>query len=84
MDIGDIGILVLTIVIVIITVTLCVFGIMAVLTTINIDNGPYKCVDIDGNEIICEQTWRSNGTLYGITEDGKTIDLKSYESIEEE
>lgn len=54
-----------------------------ILTKININMGPYKCIDIDGNEVICEQTWRSYGTLYGITKDGKTIDLKSYESAKE-
>lgn len=54
-------------------------GLVATLTHINISMGLYKCIDIDGNEIICEQTWRSYGVLYGITKEGKTIDLKSYE-----
>lgn len=59
-------------------------GIMAILTQININMGPYKCVDVDNNIIECEQTWRSHGTLYGITKDGKTVDLKSYKSIKED
>lgn len=54
-----------------------------IFTNINIKEGPYNCIDIDNNTIICEQVWRSYGTLYGITEDGKTIDLKSYERIKE-
>ena len=45
--------------------------------------GPYKCIDTDNNEIICEQTWRSYGVLYGITKEGKTIDLKSYEECKQ-
>lgn len=61
-----------------------VFGIVIVLTKINIRMGPYLCVDIDNNEVMCEQTWRSHGTLYGITQDGKTVDLKSYKRVEEE
>lgn len=56
-----------------------VAGLSAILTHINISMGPYKCIDTDNNEIICEQTWRSYGVLYGITKEGKTIDLKSYE-----
>ena len=59
-------------------------GIMAILTQININMGPYKCVDVDNNIIECEQTWRSHGTLYGITKDGKTVNLKSYKSIKED
>ena len=59
-------------------------GIGFVATQININMGPYECVDIDGNEIICEQTWRSNGVLYGITEEGKTVDLKSYQKQQKE
>lgn len=59
-------------------------GLLFVLTQINIQMGPYECVDIDNNTIECEQTWRSNGVLYGITKDGKTINLKSYKSIKEE
>lgn len=57
-------------------------GVGIVLTAINIKMGPYKCVDIDNNEIICEQTWRSHGTLYGITKEGKHINLKSFETID--
>lgn len=71
------------ILIIIISITSMV-GIYIVLTKINIKMGPYKCIDIDDNEIVCEQTWRSNGVLYGITKDGKTIDLKSYEKFKEE
>ncbi len=76
-------VLVLITIIILISVGLCA-GIYFILEKINIDMGPYKCIDVDGNEVICEQTWRSHGTLYGITEEGKTTDLKSYESIEEE
>ncbi len=65
--------------IVILVAVLLTVGIGFTLTQININMGPYKCIDIDGNEIICEQTWRSYGVLYGITEEGKTINLKSYE-----
>lgn len=61
-----------------------VAGLGIILTNINISMGPYKCIDIDGNEIICEQTWRSHGTLYGITKEGRTIDLKSYEEVTKE
>lgn len=68
-----------TITIVILVAVLLILGIGFTLTQININMGPYKCIDIDGNEIICEQTWRSYGVLYGITKEGKTIDLKSYE-----
>ena len=71
--------IVTTITIVILVVVLLTTGIGFTLTQININMGPYKCIDIDGNEIICEQTWRSHGVLYGITKEGKTIDLKSYE-----
>lgn len=53
-------------------------------TKINIDDGPYNCIDLDNNTIICEQVWRSHGILYGITEDGKSIDLKSYERMEKD
>lgn len=53
-------------------------------TKINIDGGPYNCIDLDNNTIICEQVWRSHGILYGITEDGKSIDLKSYERMEKD
>lgn len=63
--------------------TALIVGTYAILTKVNINMGPYRCIDINNNEIICEQTWRSYGTLYGITEDGKTIDLKSYESVKE-
>lgn len=70
---------ILTIVI-IISIILTV-GVEIILTTINISRGPYKCIDIDNNEIICEQTWRSHGTLYGITKEGKHINLKSFETL---
>ena len=59
-------------------------GLVFILTQINIQMGPYECVDVDNNTIECEQTWRSHGVLYGITKDGKTIDLKSYKSIKED
>lgn len=61
-----------------------VIGVNFILTQINIGMGPYECIDIDNNTVECEQTWRSHGVLYGITKDGRTIDLKSYESIKEE
>ena len=59
-------------------------GLAFILTQINIQMGPYECVDVDNNTVECEQTWRSHGVLYGITKDGKTIDLKSYKSIKED
>lgn len=59
-------------------------GLVFILTQINIQMGPYECVDTNNNTIECEQTWRSHGILYGITKDGKTINLKSYKSIKEE
>ena len=59
-------------------------GLAFILTQINIQMGPYECVDVDNNTIECEQTWRSHGVLYGITKDGETIDLKSYKSIKED
>lgn len=59
-------------------------GLAFILTQINIQMGPYECVDINNNTIECEQTWRSHGVLYGITKDGETIDLKSYKSIKED
>ena len=59
-------------------------GLVFILTQINIQMGPYECVDVDNNTIECEQTWRSHGVLHGITKDGKTIDLKSYKSIKED
>lgn len=68
-----------TILITVVVVVGLIVGIEVILTNINISMGPYKCIDIDNNEIICEQTWRSYGVLYGITKEGKTIDLKSYE-----
>lgn len=58
-------------------------GINSFLTKVNINGGPYNCIDLDNNTITCEQVWRSHGTLYGITEDERTIDLKSYERIKE-
>lgn len=61
-----------------------IIGIYFILTKVNIGMGPYKCVDIDNNTIECEQTWRSDGILYGITKDGTTINLKSYKSIKED
>lgn len=61
-----------------------IIGLDFILTKINISMGPYECVDINNNTIECEQTWRSHGILYGITKDGKTIDLKSYKSIKED
>ena len=75
------------IIILIITILLIVgltIGLAFILTQINIQMGPYECVDINNNTIECEQTWRSNGVLYGITKDGETIDLKSYKSIKED
>lgn len=75
------------IIVLIITILLVVgltIGVVFILTQINIEMGPYECVDINNNTIECEQAWRSHGTLYGITKDGKTIDLKSCKSIEEE
>ena len=71
------------IVTILITVGL-IIGTYFILTQINIQMGPYECVDVDNNTIECEQTWRSHGVLYGITKDGKTIDLKSYKSIKED
>jgi len=68
--------------IIIITSIVLTAGVGIVLTAININMGPYKCVDIDNNEIICEQTWRSHGTLYGITKEGKHINLKSFETLD--
>ena len=68
-------------VIIIIISILLVAGIGITLTTININRGPYKCIDLDNNEIICEQTWRSYGILYGITGEGKHINLKSFEIL---
>ena len=71
----------------IITILLVVgltIGLAFILTQINIQMGPYECVDINNNTIECEQTWRSRGVLYGITKDGETIDLKSYKSIKED
>ena len=59
-------------------------GLAFILTQINIQMGPYECVDVDNNTVESEQTWRSHGVLYGITKDGKTIDLKSYKSIKED
>ena len=59
-------------------------GFVFILTQINIQMGPYECVDVDNNTIECEQTWRSHGVLYGITKAGETIDLKSYKSIKED
>lgn len=61
-----------------------VSGIVGILTQININMGPYECVDINDNIIECEQTWRSYGVLYGITKDGETVNLKSYKSIKED
>lgn len=72
------------VILVIVIAVALVFGTVIVLTKINISMGPYSCVDIDNNEVICEQTWRSHGTLYGITQDGKTVDLKSYKRVEGE
>lgn len=75
------------IIVIIITVLITVgtiIGIRFILTKANIEMGPYECVDIDNNTIECEQTWRTHGVLYGITKDGKTVDLKSYRSIKEE
>ena len=75
------------IIILIITILLIVgltIGLAFILTQINIQMGPYECVDINNNTIECEQTWRSHGVLYGITKDGETIDLKSYKSIKED
>lgn len=69
-------------VIIIIISILLVAGIEITLTAININRGPYKCIDLDNNEIICEQTWRTHGTLYGITEEGKHINLKSFETLD--
>lgn len=74
-------IILITIILVVVGMTL---GLVAVLTEINIQMGPYECVDIDNNILECEQTWRSHGTLYGITKDGKTVNLKSYKSIKED
>ena len=59
-------------------------GLVFIFIQINIQMGPYECVDVDNNTIECEQTWRSHGVLHGITKDGKTIDLKSYKSIKED
>lgn len=73
-----IGILIIVIVI----PTALTIGVANLLTTINISRGPYKCIDLDNNEIICEQTWRSHGILYGITEEGKHINLKSFEILD--
>ena len=76
--------LILKIIVIVTILTVLIIGIFAyILTKINIDMGPYECVDVNGNNIICEQTWRSYGVLYGITEDGLTINLKSYKSIQE-
>ncbi len=75
------------VIVIIITVLITVgtiIGISFILTKANIEMGPYECVDIDNNTIECEQTWRTHGVLYGITKDGKTVDLKSYRSIKEE
>lgn len=75
------------VIIIIISILMAVgmfLGIDFILTQININMGPYECVDVDNNIVECEQTWRNHGTLYGITKDGKTIDLKSYKSIKEE
>ena len=74
---------IISIMIILITVGL-IIGFVFILTQINIGMGPYECIDIDNNTIECEQTWRSHGVLYGITKDGKTIDLKSYKSMKED
>lgn len=74
-------IILITIILVVVGMTL---GLVVALTEINIQMGPYECVDIDNNILECEQTWRSHGTLYGITKDGKTVNLKSYKSIKED
>lgn len=72
----------ISILIIVITISIILTaGVEIVLTAININMGPYKCVDIDNNEIICEQAWRSHGTLYGITKEGKHINLKSFEIL---
>lgn len=76
--------IVILIIVISVILVMLVFGTVKVLTKINISMGPYLCVDIDNNEVMCEQTWRSHGTLYGITQDGKTVDLKSYKRVEEE
>lgn len=78
-----IEITIVSIIAILLTVGL-IIGLAFILTQINIQMGPYECVDVDNNTIECEQTWRSNGVLYGITKDGKTIDLKSYKSIKED
>lgn len=80
---SDFGELFLYVLICIIIVFILVFGIYGLFTKANIDKGPYICIDVDNNTIICEQVWISYGFIYGITEDGKTISLKSYESVGE-
>lgn len=80
----DICIFILGPILIIVISAILIFGMYFGLTKLNIAMGPYECVDIDGNTLICTETWRSNGTLYGITEDGKTVDLKSYKSTKEE
>lgn len=77
-------ILTITILIMAILITIAItLGFGFILTKINISMGPYECIDIDNNIVECEQTWRTHGTLYGITKDGQTINLKSYKSIKE-
>ena len=49
-----------------------IIGTYFILTQINIQMGPYECVDVDNNTIECEQTWRSHGVLYGITKNRKS------------
>jgi hypothetical protein len=75
-------ILIISFVVIILLVIIMVVPIW-LLIKMNIAMGPYKCIDTDGNEVICRETWRSYGTLYGITSEGKSVNLKSYEQIKE-
>lgn len=69
---------------IILIIGLAIIIIMALawgIVKLNIACGPYEGIDLDGNEVMCIQTWRNNGILYGITEKGESIYLKSYKSL---
>lgn len=40
--------------------------------------GTYDCIDIEGNELICNYVVREKSGAWGTTEDGRSVQLISY------
>lgn len=71
----------LEVILLIILLIFIIGGIFSIVLVIMDWQGTYECVDIQGNEVICNYVVRDKSGAWGNTEDGRIIQIISYKKI---